>query len=118
VQKFFEVLKFFRGIFRIPWWGIWQVIVVFMYGAWKHRNDLWCDMNYGWSHYENKVDRHRIERWRGTVIDPEFDRPHLAHACCDLVMAMNKDKHGKMHPNAPRCLENRRFEISVLLKCE
>lgn len=92
---------------------MWQVLKVFVYGAWKHRNDLWHETAFSWDHFENKVDRHRVKRWMGEDLDPETQLPHHAHACCDLLMAMAKDRKNQMPLFAENCVMNREFSRNV-----
>lgn len=80
----------------IPLSALQEVIAVLEYGAQKYGADNWKKVPDFDDRYFNAAMRHLIEHRRGTLIDPETDRAHLAHAiCCLLFLLAGPERKGK-----------------------
>lgn len=77
-----------RGLSHLPWRQMFDVLRVFAFGAWKHRNDLWCDKDHTLLHFHCKAKGH-IDAWwvDNEHADHETGLHPLAHAICDLLIA-------------------------------
>ena len=72
----------------IPPSTLFEMADIFSRGAKKY--DKWNFMGgIPYSDLYAALQRHLNKYWLGMDIDPEWNRRHLAHALCELVMLMN-----------------------------
>ena len=72
----------------IPQVALEEVAKVMSYGAKKYAPDNWRKVPTGHDRYMDAALRHINAHLRGDVGDEESGLPHLAHAVCSLMMAM------------------------------
>lgn len=72
----------------IPQQALEDVAKVMSYGAKKYAPDNWRKVPNGHDRYLDAALRHINAHLRGDVSDDESGLPHLAHAVCSLMMAM------------------------------
>lgn len=68
------------------------VASVLAHGAAKYSDDNWRRVEGGYGRYIAAALRHVYARMKGERLDPESGMPHLAHAVCSVLFAMELDK--------------------------
>jgi hypothetical protein len=72
----------------LPFAALEDVARVLEHGARKYSPDAWRRVPNGHARYVNAALRHLHAHARGEVVDAESGLPHLAHAACSLLFAM------------------------------
>lgn len=70
-----------------------EVVHVLTAGAKKYSDDDWMKVPDARRRYYDALHRHVEAWWGGEDLDPETERPHLAHAACCLLFLMWFDAH-------------------------
>lgn len=65
------------------------VVRVLEYGAQKYGRDNWQRVEDGERRYCAAALRHLLAHAYGERLDPESGLPHLAHAACSVLFALN-----------------------------
>lgn len=72
----------------IPPGTLFEVAEIFTLGAEKYNKYNWAE-GIPYSDLYAALQRHLNKFWLGRDIDPEWNKRHLAHAMCELIMLMN-----------------------------
>lgn len=73
----------------VPWTAMDQVVAGLTYGANKYDRHNWKKVDP--QRYHAAAMRHISAYLQGKVIDRESGLHHLAHACCNLLIALEHD---------------------------
>ena len=65
--------------------ALWKVGEVGTFGANKYGDDNWMYLENGLARYKDALFRHLFQYLQGEWIDPESNKPHLAHACWNCL---------------------------------
>lgn len=86
-----EGLKFDLGKRRwslVPFQALDRVIDVLEYGARLYGDHNWRNVDNGLTRYSDAAFRHLSMHARGHLMDPDTGAPHLAHAACSTLFAL------------------------------
>lgn len=72
----------------LPFLALEDVARVLAFGAAKYSEQGWREVPDGKARYLAAALRHLSAHMRGERTDPESMQPHLAHAACSLLMAL------------------------------
>ena len=83
----------------LPFAELEEVVDVLTYGANKYADNNWQVVPEAKNRYLSALLRHIFAYARGEENDPESNKSHLAHACCNVLFLMwfnkkqTKEKH-------------------------
>lgn len=86
----------------LPWGAVKLAVRVLMFGAEKYSEDGWKHQKNGATRYLDAAFRHIVAHAEGEELDTESGLPHLAHAVCSLMFAM--DLRSKVKEETERTL--------------
>lgn len=72
----------------LPFSATEQVLKVLMHGAKRYGEFDWKLVDDGERRYWNAAMRHLIAYQQGETLDPDSGLPHLAHAACSVLFAL------------------------------
>lgn len=75
----------------LPFRALASVVAVLEFGARKYAPHAWRGVPDGRARYTDAALRHLFAHMQGESDDPESGLPHLAHAVCSLLFAMELD---------------------------
>lgn len=78
----------------LPIEAVEQVVRVLMFGARKYSPDNWKRVPDARNRYYAAALRHIFAWRRGSKLDPESKKPHIAHAVCCLIFILWLDLKG------------------------
>lgn len=84
----------------LPVDALMEVSHVLAFGAQKYAPYNWQGLSV--SRLYGAALRHLFAHWRGEDNDPETGRPHLAHAACCVLMALDQMLNRSQYDDRPR----------------
>ena len=84
----------------LPFAALTEVAEVMTFGATKYGAYNWHGLSV--SRLFGAAMRHTWAWWRGEDNDAETGRPHLAHAACCVLMALEQSLHRPEYDDRPR----------------
>lgn len=76
----------------LPWEALREVVDVLTFGAKKYAPNNWRHVPDWQNRYLDAALRHIIARAQGQRVDPETQKPNIAHAVCCLLFILALDK--------------------------